>query len=70
MNAKPEIFEDISDECFNQLPANYRLLKKIDMLPTNISACHGFKTQFFTCQPPTKPISKILTNPEGGSGEK
>jgi hypothetical protein len=69
VKAKPEIFEDLDDELFNQLPANYRLLKKIDTLPANLSESEGYKTVFFSCEPITKPISKILTGPKGARGE-
>ena len=64
MREKPEIFEDLSDALFDQLPVNYRLMRKIPVLPTHLAHSDWFTSAQFVCEPSMKPITKILPSPE------
>ena len=73
MRERPKIFEDLSDAMFRELPVNYAFMRPVPLLPVHLAGSDWFRTRQFACEPPFKPVSKIVktlvTENRGDGGE-
>jgi hypothetical protein len=57
---RPLPFQSLDDELFSRLPATYALMKETAPMALDIAACRARRSGQYICEPPHRPISKML----------